>query len=386
MAKKLKSRNEKITAFSYVTLLGENANTSIIEVLKVGMIYGHNVKITATMLSDFVKNFDENIYGNEIAINLNHDRGGPSAGWVKRLFEENGLLLAEVEWTSMGKEKILNKEFKFTSSELLLNFAHPDTGQKYANVFGGIALTNTPAVKGMQAITLSEKAQNFITKNNMEELNTMFKELMLQEKISDADLKKFEEAAEEAKTEETTEDVEKMEKVVDEKAKEEEEVKDEGKEDGEGEKKEEPKKEDEVKLKAKEKVVSLSDFKALNDKTLKLQEQLDMKCLNEEVTNELLLSENTMTGFAKDQLEDVVGFMISLTEKQRAEFKTLVAKVSNVNLSEIGSSSSAKKIIALSEDAVVELADELFKKAKDSGKEITMEEAQKKATNKLSSK
>lgn len=77
----------------------------------------------------------------------------PAAGWVKELILDAGAIKARVEWTPKAKEYLENKEYRYLSPVI--------TVRKVDNKAMGLhslALTNTPAIKGMTPIVNS---QNF---------------------------------------------------------------------------------------------------------------------------------------------------------------------------------------------------------------------------------
>ena len=59
------------------------------------------------------------------------------------------------------------KLFKFVSAELAYKYPHHETGKLVANVFIGLALTNTPALKGQEALALSEQLDKLINNTHM---------------------------------------------------------------------------------------------------------------------------------------------------------------------------------------------------------------------------
>lgn len=333
---------------------------STIEILKAGTVHDRGLKITKGMMDDFVNNFHDGVFGTDLQVNFSHDRGGEAAGWVQSVFVENGILFAEVEWTPVGKEKIKSKQFRFISSELAMNYPHFSTGEKIKNVLIGIALTNTPAVKGLAPVQLSEQVTIYL--NNQEAMKDKTIKLEEEEVKVEEEVKE-EEVAVEEEAKETSE-----EEAVEE-AKEEE-VKEEAKEEVKEEEVEEEVKEE---LKEKADTIELSEYQKLEEKVNSLQEKLEMKELAEEVEDTMTLSLNNSTGFADANVGEVVDFMIGLSEEQRSTFKELIGKVKQVDLSTIGSTSSVKA--GLNTDNVIELADKLLEE----GKAANIETAQKMA-------
>ncbi len=75
----------------------------------------------------------------------------PAAGWVKELKLEDGQIKAVVEWTPRGAEYLKNKEYRYLSP--VVNVRKADNK---ATGLHSLALTNTPAIEGMNPIVNSE--------------------------------------------------------------------------------------------------------------------------------------------------------------------------------------------------------------------------------------
>lgn len=355
-----------------------NEKISVIEILKVGKVHDRNLEITEKMLDDFVKNFNDGVYGTDIQVNLAHQREGEAAGWVKDLIKEKGKLFAVVEWTPLGIEKIENKQFKFTSSELAFSHVHPETGKKIKNVLIGIALTNIPAIKGMTPVSLSEQANFYINNsNNMNKLKKMFTALSAKDAISAEEFKTFQKLAEDTATDENKEEVKEMEDELEPKVEEEKKIEEEEEE----EKEEEEKKELAEKGK---KFVTLTEYEKLEEEHAVLKEKVEFKELMEEVSNTMELSETVPVGFLGTDIEEVAKFMVGLTPEQRDNFSEIISKVHTVDLSVRGK--THQRVVNLNQgdksydEKVAERADQLLseKKAKD------IVEAQKMAASEIS--
>lgn len=310
----------------YVTLLSE---ASDIEILKVGEIQGRGLTITEAMLDDFVENFYGNAYGTELQVNLGHNREGEAAGWIKELYKQEGSLMAKVEWTPLGVEKIKSKQFRYTSSELELRRQHFETGKTVNNVLIGVGLTNIPAVKGMQALTLSEEVKtDIILSESMDKIKKMYAELMKKEKMSNADFSSFKEACADYMEEDEVKEM--MSKVSGRMDNSEPTI--DNNKDNSMNLSEELKKQGLVAL-SEEK---LAELEASAEAGRKAAESLTIKNLSEEVENELCLSEEKNVGFKKADAKSVADFMFSLSEEQRTQFKEIVSKILHVELGEKG--------------------------------------------------
>lgn len=385
--------------YSYVTMLSDNI--SIIEILRCGKVQDRNLTITPAMLDDFVQNFSTNAYGTELQVNLGHNRDGEAAGWVKKVWKQGDILLAEVEWTPLGIEKIQSKQFRFTSSELAFEWKHFELKKEVKNVLMGVALTNIPAIKGMKAVTLSEQVKSFINnQSNMDKLKELFASLSEKGKITKAEFAQFEEEAAKVDGEEAKVEVDEMKadletKVEEEtpaeteeektareaeeaKAKEEEEAKkkeeeDKVKADEEAKKKEEEaKKEEELKDKAK--VVTLSEeevtkLKEEAESGKKAKADLAELNLKNDIQKTMILSETNKIGFIDNDetITKVSKFMTSLSQEQQEEFKTILSEVRTVDLSIKGFTPPAEKKNQTKEEMLAEAEEKATKMAKDTG-------------------
>lgn len=93
---------------------------------------------------------------------LTGDRA-PAAGWVKELFAEDGYIKARVEWTLPAKQYLENKEYRYLSPVITVRKA-----DNKATGLHSLALTNTPAISGMNPIVNSSTFEGGYT--NMNEL------------------------------------------------------------------------------------------------------------------------------------------------------------------------------------------------------------------------
>lgn len=360
--------------FHFVTpvTLSEETGTSVIEVLRVGIIQDRMLEITMSMLEDYVRNFKANVYGTEVQVNLEHNRGSQAAGWISEIFIQGESLMARVDWTELGKDMISKKLFKFVSSELAPQYPHCDTGILVSNVFIGAALTNTPALKRQQPIALSEQAKALIHNSIM--LKKFVEGLKQRVKLSAEDIAFARTLLSDASPEDADEvkaDVDELEKKQKEQADAEATAAEEAKkaaEDAEKAAKEATEKLAEV----EGKTISLSEYN-------KLKAELEVKNLTEEVNTSLVLSDKNKDltfGFLGESVPEVVAFMQTLSEPQRVTFKSIVSKVKSVDFSTRGG--NATETVALSgdmEDKVIALADKFMKE--DANLKVT--EAQYKA-------
>lgn len=330
--------------------LKENG-TSDVEVLRIGVIQDRGLKITKDMLEDYVKNFDNDIVGQrdeenkpELPVNMQHDRGAEAVGWIKGLRVKGNKLIAEVEWTEIGREKIVKKLFKFVSAEFAGQFPHHKTGKLIPNVFLGLALTNTPALKAQKPLMLSEELNKLI--NNIGMFKKYLDLLKTKEVVSKEEktlLKEYlEELPEDEKTEEVKKDVADVEAKPEEEKKEEvEKTEEEKKAEADAKAKEEKEKE-ELKEKANKAETLEEKVQTQATELTELKQKQLVSELKEEVKTEMTLSEDKKVGFLEENISAVAEFMASLSSEQRATFREVVSKVRSVDLSEIGNSKAEK--------------------------------------------
>jgi len=316
----------------------DNQGVSEVEVLRIGTIHDRGFNITSKMLDDYVSNFEANVYGTDIQVNLEHNRGSEAAGWVTALYRKGTKLMATVEWTELGQNKISKKLFRFVSAELAPEFKHHADGKDFFNVFIGLALTNTPALKGQEALALSESLQTKFNQNDMGIEKKPVENTDVKTEVVEDEVKKEDVAV---KKEEVTETV-KTEVVED------------------------------VKLSDASNMIALAEFTKLQEEHKALKQEVETKSLNDLVDNSLMLSSSNKSGFVKEQRADVFEFVKALTEEQRAQFIKLSHEVRTVELGAIGSNQTPKPKVGTYQEKVVDRTEELLSANKGMG----IEEAQ----------
>ena len=295
--------------------------------------------------------------------------------------------MAKVEWTEMGQEKVTKNLFKFVSAELASEYPHHETGKPVKNVFIGLALTNTPALKGQQPVSLSEAAKKILTNTRM--LKTLLAEMKkrkfvsaedkalvktLLDEVTDAEEKK-EAAAEVAEIDKKPEAPEKTEE----------------------EKAAEQKAADDAAAAAAatatgDQLKENAHFKALAEQNRTLTEKVERMELSESVTLLMVNGKKAddsglTTGFVGDETkEKVITFMLSLTPAQRETFKTLVSSVQTVDLATKGKDSDGADHGEPDGDELADKMTAYADKCLKDGTAKTIEEAQKLAFKKFGKK
>lgn len=158
MDRKSKYFFKKCVSFSEVSL-GENQNTSIIQILRTGSwdhpVYGQ-FKVDLIDLAQFVQNFQNNIRGVDLCVDVNHESGHRAIGWYREVYQEGDALFASIEWTTEGIQYITSKQYRYFSPELYFSFRDEESGEVTNNVLVGGGITNRPFFKGMKALQMSE--------------------------------------------------------------------------------------------------------------------------------------------------------------------------------------------------------------------------------------
>jgi len=160
--------------------------------------YGE-LEINRKMMTEMMKNFKANTYGQEIYVNIAHHDWEGAAGKITRLFQQGNKLKAEIDWTEMGLDAIRNRGFRYFSAEFAENWEDPETEKRHGAVLLGAALTIRPRVKRLDPIDpekltmLSEDSDDDtpiivlpnVTRMLSEEITAMWEQLIkeLQEQL-----------------------------------------------------------------------------------------------------------------------------------------------------------------------------------------------------------
>lgn len=370
--------NDEQILFYYLAQV--KAKQSVIEVLRVGTIHDRGLKITGSMLSNMAKNFQDNVYGTEIQVNLEHKRGSEAAGWVKDLYVQDEKLMARIEWTEMGQEKIIKKLFRFVSAEFASKFPHHENGSLIKDVFIGLALTNTPALKAQEALMLSEEIGLIYKKKRM--FQTFLEEMKKREIVSLADkelmrslLATLSEEEQEAVAVEVAEVEAKPEEAEPAEEPAEEPTEEPATEDEPAEEPEEEPAPADTTLAEKD-----AEIVALKEELAEKQKAIELKEVTADA-EQFMLSEDTKVGFPVASQEKLVGFMLKLSAEDRAEFVKLMGSIEALEMGAIGGDGVKKEVVEAEklQDALVARTEELLAEATKKGEVLTVEAAQKQA-------
>lgn len=108
-------------------------------------IYGE-IKFDDNKLSQIINNFYSGIIGDDLPVNLSHDRHGGAVGWVKDLVRDGNNVIAKVWFNKRGLDVVKDKQYKYASIEFTDNFVDPETNKDFGTVLTGVALTNNPFI------------------------------------------------------------------------------------------------------------------------------------------------------------------------------------------------------------------------------------------------
>lgn len=116
--------------------------------------YG-NFSITPVMLAQMVSNFDKQVAGQDIFVDVAHKHSDGAAAKVLKLTVEAGKLRALVEWTPFGIDAVQNRGFRYFSAEFHENWADNEQGAAQGCVLLGAALTIRPVIKHLDPVQLA---------------------------------------------------------------------------------------------------------------------------------------------------------------------------------------------------------------------------------------
>ncbi len=154
--------------------------------------YG-KVDLSRKKFNSMIKNFDDNVYGQEVFIDVAHSPSDGAAATMKRLFMDGPKFRAEVEFTDFGVDAVQKRGFRYLSIDFTENYTDPETEKEHGPLLFGAGLTIRPRVKRLDPVMLfsfDKDTQPFIATKQIstilsEEINLMWKELLkkLQEQL-----------------------------------------------------------------------------------------------------------------------------------------------------------------------------------------------------------
>lgn len=348
---------ENFKTVKHIQALGDFNDTSAFELITTAKQtdnrYG-DFRYKKADLQEMADNFNNNIVGVDIAVDLNHDREGIALAWIKpksmnvtkssRLEGHYSLFAKLYNFTPKGKELVKTGAVKYFSLEIQHKFDKfiNNTKKTFKNVIRGLALTNRPVIKDMMP-TFSEDNIN-LTNTSMNAFKIFLAQLKEQEVVTLTEKKTLKDMFAELNEDEqaeTKDDKEKVEAKPEEKKEEKEGETDEEKKAREEKEAADKKAEEEKDL--SETKVELTETKKKADKALTELRKRDVQDLSEP----MFLTDDKKElsfGFAKDQKDNLIKFLMTLSEQQLGEFKTLYAGIKAVDFSEKGLDNEGKII------------------------------------------
>ena len=140
--------------------LSEGATQSWVTVTRTGTFFDPRwgeFEITPRMLAQMVENFDAGAFGQDVFVDVEHDRKPGAAGRFVRLAVEGNRLRALVEWTKFGIEAIQDRGFRYLSAEFHERFVDNETRAEHGVVLMGAGLTTRPVIKRLDPVQLSQE-------------------------------------------------------------------------------------------------------------------------------------------------------------------------------------------------------------------------------------
>lgn len=294
---------------------------------------------TQEQLEDMARNFNANVAGHEIAVDVNHAPERRAYAWIQpnSMFVapsviaqgEYSLYAKLYRFTPEGEHFVKTGAFRYFSIEYVKKHTAWIDGVKQTvqNVILGLALTNRPAVKGL-APTFSE----LTNPTEMEIVTKLLSALKTRDIVSKEDKEMLamvlsdlsEEDAEAVKAD--VEEITNKPEV--------EEVKEEAKEEEAPAGEEAPEAEAPAEAPAEAVLSELVQMKQTNEAMAQELSALKAEKAEREVADcfsALVISEDNKTGFVKTAEEKVTSFLKGLDESQRAVFSELVKEVKNVD-------------------------------------------------------
>jgi hypothetical protein len=119
-----------------------------VEFLRVGTfvdMWGEEVEIDTVLMDALIANFENGKAGQDVPIDVDHGYS-KAAGWVQEIWRDGEVLMARIDWSTLGEELVGGKVYKYLSASIDLE----------KQVLKAISLVNFPAVKGLQPVALSE--------------------------------------------------------------------------------------------------------------------------------------------------------------------------------------------------------------------------------------
>ena len=192
----MKRRNQRLRFQAPNTIkLDDGDRLTGIQLAKIGE-YEHaqygDFEITASLLSEIITNFQNDVYGQRIFVDVAHKPENGAAAEIKNLYIDGDWLLADIDITPYGRDAIVNKSYIYLSIDYSENWKNNATKQNMGAVLFGAGLTIRPFIKGQNGIgiTLAEP-DGTNQMNYAEELKKELTKLKASKQLSDSLIANF---------------------------------------------------------------------------------------------------------------------------------------------------------------------------------------------------
>lgn len=159
--------------------LAEDRKTAVVTITRTGRFFDPRYgefEISRDMLLSMVRNFEANVYGQKIALDVAHRPQEGAAGFFKRLFLDGNKLRGEVEFTAYGLEAVQKRGCIYLSAEFADNYRDNEQRKEHGPTLLGAALTPRPVIKRLDPVQLSEETLDGVPTYLSDRIKTLLSE------------------------------------------------------------------------------------------------------------------------------------------------------------------------------------------------------------------
>lgn len=182
---------------SYEILNQDNDLAKEFQIFRYGSNGAHHLnygdsEITFTQkdAEKIMKNYSDQ--GIDLLVDYEHqslngvEEAKPAAGWAKLALKEDGIYALDVKWTPKAAKMLKDREYRYMSPAI--SSEEDDNGETCLSRMLSIALTNTPALKGIKPLmnSINSQKDNKMADNVENEVSDLQKEIeaLKKEKLS----------------------------------------------------------------------------------------------------------------------------------------------------------------------------------------------------------
>lgn len=144
-----------VRLFTGVISLGEGQTESWETLCRVvtftDPVYG-KVEVTRDKLLSMIKNFEADVYGQQLAIDISHRPSEGAAGFIRELQLQDGRFRGRIEWTPKGVRAVRDDGYRYFSLDFSEDYEDPETREQHGPTLFGAALTTRPRVKRLDPV------------------------------------------------------------------------------------------------------------------------------------------------------------------------------------------------------------------------------------------